>query len=659
MSPLASARRAAVRRGARCAASAVLLASALACTDTTGNPKGPPTPEIVMSASALDVVQGERPDFDVRILSGTPVAPSIKWESSDPSVADVADCTGTTCIVRTRQPGTAVITVTVDVGGGIAKSSLTVTVRPPPPGVTGVTVTPAQTTVEVGQTTRIAAQIARIGSPDTSLVWVSSDTRVATVDANGVVTAVGPGEAVIGVRSVQNPNVQASTRVTVIERPVISLVDVFAEGTSQPVDRGNVSGGVRFVLGYTGGLSTPGTPSIVGAAGGAGAAAACSAWQDKRSTCDLNTAAVPSTPTGGVLVGTYHNGPNTFTATATGATSSAPMTLTLRNRSRLDLRMAFEPKPVWYGSDIGVTLVPTLFGDVDAPYTVPTIARTSLGVASASPGGPPVDLGAGAGADALAGPPFGYTITRARNGAVEGTLRVGSTYDVYDGAGKSLKSLFTPLAPISVNVDYAGPRISLTEQPARMRAVTVQAVKLEWPLGGVFKIGDVVPISRLPGGHVAGADVCHGSHYHGAVQIDGKGPFYQDPNAGACGWGLVVNTLPYLDLKLAGSITERVLRSATSTLYRAVDACDDAPGGNDVLVETGTGPGQSPTPIIPLFGDPVQTVRTFEAVFRLYAPVLSGTALYCLVVDAADDAVDIAGQLSPNRSRTTVPFFIQ
>jgi hypothetical protein len=172
-------------------------------------------------------------------------------------------------------------------------------------------------------------------------------------------------------------------------------------------------------------------------------------------------------------------------------------------------------------------------------------------------------------------------------------------------------------------------------------------------------VGDVVPLGRLPGGHVAGADVCRGQHYHGSVQIDGKGPFFQDPNAGACGWGLVVNTLPYLDLKLAGSITERVLRSATSTLYRAVGACDDAPGGDDVPVAAGTEPGQSPTPLIPLIGDPVQTVRTFEAVFRLYAPALSGSALYCLVVDAADDAADLLGQLSPNRTRATVPFVIQ
>jgi hypothetical protein len=304
-------------------------------------------------------------------------------------------------------------------------------------------------------------------------------------------------------------------------------------------------------------------------------------------------------------------------------------------------------------------MVLTLFGDVDPPYAVPAVARASLGVAPVSPDAAAVDLGAGAGAAASSGPPFSFGIAAARNRAVEGSYRVGDSYDVLDAGGRSLKSRFAPLAPLAVGLDYSAPRIALTTQPAATQPVAVQAVKMDYPLGGVFKIGDVVPISRLPGGHVAGADVCRGQHYHGSVQIDGKGPFYQDPNPGACGYGLVVNTLPYLDLKLAGTITERVLASATATLYRAVDACDTGPGGNDVPVPIGTDPGQSPTPVIPLLGAAVTTVRTFEAVFRLYTPVLSGSALYCLAVDAADDAGDAIGQLSPNRSRTTIPFVIQ
>lgn len=69
-----------------------------------------------------------------------------------------------------------------------------------------------------GGTGETASLIATV-LPEKALIkdvaWLSSNPDVATVDANGVVTAVGKGEAVITVRAVSPFNATASCAVTV------------------------------------------------------------------------------------------------------------------------------------------------------------------------------------------------------------------------------------------------------------------------------------------------------------------------------------------------------------------------------------------------------------------------------------------------------------
>ena len=59
---------------------------------------------------------------------------------------------------------------------------------------------------------------------DKSIEWTSSDKAVATVDANGAVTAIKEGSAYVMVKSVSNPDVTAICEVTVsIEDGIITM----------------------------------------------------------------------------------------------------------------------------------------------------------------------------------------------------------------------------------------------------------------------------------------------------------------------------------------------------------------------------------------------------------------------------------------------------
>ena len=143
--------------------------------------------------------------------AGQNVLPSrgMIWTSNNTSVATV-DGTG---LVTAKEKGTALITATSE--GKSGSSEITVA----PGAVSRVFVTPNPLAMVTGdkQPLVVAAQDATGTVISGHLpVWVSSDTRVATV-SSGEVTAVGAGTATI---SATVENVTGSTSVTVTNPPV-------------------------------------------------------------------------------------------------------------------------------------------------------------------------------------------------------------------------------------------------------------------------------------------------------------------------------------------------------------------------------------------------------------------------------------------------------
>ncbi len=114
----------------------------------------------------------------------------LSWASDDDAVATV-DPSG---LVTAASNGTATITATA----GSVSGTATVTVAQK---VESVTVTPAaDTLVAFGGTARLSAEAFDANShtvEGAEFSWTSSDTRVATVDASGLVTAGDAGEAVV------------------------------------------------------------------------------------------------------------------------------------------------------------------------------------------------------------------------------------------------------------------------------------------------------------------------------------------------------------------------------------------------------------------------------------------------------------------------------
>ncbi len=131
---------------------------------------------------------------------------AVFWTSSDTNIATV-DLNG---LVTAVTKGTATITGTTNDGGFIAEANITVLLP-----VNAVSVNPDSFELEEGNTRLVAAEVSPSNASDTSVSWASSDTTIATVSANGSVTAIAAGIATITANT-NDGNFTAIATITVV-----------------------------------------------------------------------------------------------------------------------------------------------------------------------------------------------------------------------------------------------------------------------------------------------------------------------------------------------------------------------------------------------------------------------------------------------------------
>lgn len=147
-----------------------------------------PVESVTLSESALTLEVGESAELTARVLPSDATDPTVTWTSSAPSVASVDGGH-----VEALQAGTAVITAKA---GGV-EARCEVTVNQPYVAVESITLSQTELAIAKGSTVTLTATVLPAGATDPSVSWSSSNTRVATVDQDGKVTAVRVGTAVI------------------------------------------------------------------------------------------------------------------------------------------------------------------------------------------------------------------------------------------------------------------------------------------------------------------------------------------------------------------------------------------------------------------------------------------------------------------------------
>lgn len=154
-------------------------------------PDPAPTTPLTLDQTTLNLNQAETATLTV---TG---AEDVLWTSSDTNVATVDD----TGLVTAGIPGTATITVTTADGSQSAACTVNVaTPLPEPPkeelGLRSIYQNKGETISEFSAKVGSTVQM-RVDGTEQTITWTIEDTKIATVDANGLVTAVAKGKTIL------------------------------------------------------------------------------------------------------------------------------------------------------------------------------------------------------------------------------------------------------------------------------------------------------------------------------------------------------------------------------------------------------------------------------------------------------------------------------
>ena len=184
---------------------------------------------VTLDKSTLSLEEGATDNLVATVAPSTATNKAVSYASSNTDVATV-DGNGQVTAVAS---GTANIEVTTEDGGKTATSTVTVTAKQIP--VTGVTLDKPTLSLEVGATETLNATVEPNDASYKAVGFTSSDDTVATVDNDGLVTAVAPGTADITVESIADGSKTAKCTLTVTE-PVAEPENVQVETTEDSAD---------------------------------------------------------------------------------------------------------------------------------------------------------------------------------------------------------------------------------------------------------------------------------------------------------------------------------------------------------------------------------------------------------------------------------------
>lgn len=148
------------------------------------------------------------------VLPETATSRDVTWSSSNSKIVTVSSTGMVTALSR----GTAIVTAKTVSGNYTATCAITVGDKV---NVTGLTIDITDLEMLKGETVTILATVEPSNASEKTITWSSSNKKVATVNANGVVTAVNTGETVITAVT-KDGSYQRQCKITVVQ-PVTGI----------------------------------------------------------------------------------------------------------------------------------------------------------------------------------------------------------------------------------------------------------------------------------------------------------------------------------------------------------------------------------------------------------------------------------------------------
>ncbi len=151
---------------------------------------------VSLNKTTLNMETGDRYTLLATVLPSDADDKSVNWSSSNESVATVNSKGKITAV----SAGQAIITVTTTDGGLTASCTVNVTQKIVP--ATGINLNYSELELSVGGSESLVATVLPTNATNKEVIWSSTNEAVVTVDENGLVSAVGAGDAIIVVKTV-------------------------------------------------------------------------------------------------------------------------------------------------------------------------------------------------------------------------------------------------------------------------------------------------------------------------------------------------------------------------------------------------------------------------------------------------------------------------
>ena len=178
------------------------------CTVTV-NKKVVAVTSVALNKTELTLTEGDSETLTATVKPDDATDKTVTWTTSDASIATV-DANGKVTAVKA---GLATITAKA----GDKSATCTVTVNKKVVAVTSVTLNKTELTLTEGDSETLTATVKPDDATDKTVTWTTSDASIATVDANGKVTAVKAGLATITAKAGDK---SATCKVTVKQKGI-------------------------------------------------------------------------------------------------------------------------------------------------------------------------------------------------------------------------------------------------------------------------------------------------------------------------------------------------------------------------------------------------------------------------------------------------------
>lgn len=195
---------------------------------------------IALSFTQTTIGVGDTAQIVATVYPSTVSNKNVLYESDAPDIVEVSD----TGLLTAKAEGSAVITVTSEATSSVT-ATVEVTVSEAVIPVESITLNYSTASMLVGETLQLEATVLPENATDKTVTWTTSDGGAASVDEDGLVTALEQGDATITAVPNGNSALSASCVISLAHNAATTFLDLdFTEKTVQDyIDEGVVEAG--------------------------------------------------------------------------------------------------------------------------------------------------------------------------------------------------------------------------------------------------------------------------------------------------------------------------------------------------------------------------------------------------------------------------------